>query len=322
MKVDEIQYFNKIMGRIYKRSRMFIKFDFSFVDLFIKNQNDKNFINHKSMDLLYSHYLNFNRDETALSKAELVQKTINSFSGKSIQALIITRDYAKHNTKKWKKILIKELKTRIPETFELKTTVYFSIGYEKGIVFDNDIVIDLSFSYYQQNPDEILYFILHELSHVVYLTYHKPLNYSLLKTRNDLLDLVRFNLLFEGLGMLFPYELRIKDENLMNFDYQSLYDPNYVAQREKRLGEIISELEKNSDQLLTERDWEFIDELSEKRIWYLIGAKMTLDVENNYGRDVLIKCIIDGTALFFELYNKIKGKYISNLPIQGMNILK
>lgn len=301
---------------------MSLKFDFSFVDLFIKNQNNKKFITHKSMDILYKHYLNFNRDETVLSKTELVQKTINSFSGKSIQALIIARDYAKHNTNLWKKILIEELKTKTPEDFELNSTIYFSIGYEKGIVFDNDIIIDLSFSYYLQNPDEILYFILHELSQVVLLAYHTPLTYSLVKTRKDLLELIRFNLLVEGLGMFYPYELRIKDANLMNFDYQSLNDSKFVDQREKRLGDILSELGKNSQQLLTERDWNFMDELAEKRILFVVGAKMALAIDNSFGREMIVKCITEGTNLFFELYNNSKGKIPATLPIQGTNLLK
>ena len=302
--------------------KMGLNFDFSFVDLFIKNQNNRKFVNHKSMDIIYSHYLNFNTNKPVLSKADLVRKTINSFSGKSIHDLITARDYVKNNAGKWKTILVDELKSRIPISYVINSTIYFSISYDMGIAFNDDVVIDLSYSYYQQNPEEIVYSILHELSHVVLLTYHKPLNYSLLKTRNELLQLVRFNILLEGLGMIFPYELRIKDKNLMNLDYQRLNETKHMEEREKRLSEIISELEKNSQKPITEKDWNLIDELSEKRIWYLIGAKMAIAIENNLGREMLMKCIIEGEDFFFELFKKIKAQNIINWPIQGLNLLK
>ena len=287
---------------------MVLIFDFSFIDSFIKNQNDSNFISHKSMDVIYHHYKNFNINKNFLSKTELLERNINSFSGKSIQDLITTRDYVKNNSEKWKNILTEQLKTKIPTSYVIKSTIYFSIGYDMGIAFDDDVVIDLSFSYFQQYPEEILYFILRELSHVVIYTYHKPLNFSLAKNCKDLSDIVRFHTLLEGLGVYFPYELRKKDKNLFQSDYQNLLEKKYLDLGEKKINEIISQLANNSQKILEEKDWHLLDDLSEKRYWYVIGAKMALDIEKNYGRERVIQCIIEGEDLFFKLYNQIKKK--------------
>ena len=281
-------------------------FDFSFIELFIKDQNDKKFLNHKSMDIIYSHYLNYNSNKPVLTKEDLLKKNINSFSGKSIQDLITTKNFVKNNTEKWKNIIIHELKKNSPISYVCKSTVFFSIGYDMGIAFNDNVVIDLSFSYYQEFPEEILYFIIHELSHVVVYTYHKPLNFSLVKIKKDILDIVRFHTLLEGLGVFFPYELRKKDKNLIHKDYQNLSNKTYLEQGEKRLTEILLQLEHTSDKGVEEKDWQLIGELSETRYWYVIGAKMALDIEKKYGKEKILNCIVEGEELFFRLYQELR----------------
>ena len=260
------------------------------------------------MDIIYSHYLNYNINNPVLTKAELLKKNINSFSGKSIQDLITTKNYVKNNAEKWKKVIIEELKNKTPLSYVCTSTVYFSIGYDMGIAFNDNVVIDLSFLYYQEFPEEILYFIIHELSHVVLYTYHKPLNFSLAKTKKDILDIVRFHTLLEGLGVYFPYELRKKDTNLTHIDYQNLSNKTYLEQGGKRLTDILLHLEQNSEKGVEEKDWQVIAELSEKRYWYVIGAKMALDIEKKYGKEKILKFIVEGEELFFRLYKEIKKK--------------
>ncbi len=291
---------------------MALKFDFSFIDLFLQNQLSLEFYNeltkHKAMDVIYNHYSNFNLDQPILTKMELLKRNLSSLADKDQQLIVQlkeTLEFVKKHVEEWKPQLIQEVKSKSPEDYSIESTIYFSIGYDMGIAFNDDVVIELSYKFYQENLEEIFYFILHELSHVVLNYYHPPSRFDQLKTRRDLLKLAKFHALLEGLGVYLPFELRMKNSDLKHIDYQDLIQSNILIEKENEFRDLLNSLDGNLDQPIMQDDWEIFWVFSQKRYWYTIGAKMALDIEHNFGREVLIECLIHGEDRFFELYSQI-----------------
>ena len=99
-----------------------------------------------------------------------------------------------------------------PKGFNFNPTIFMILGYDMGIAFNGNVVMNVGYSLYLENPREVLYFAIHELSHLIVYSYQPALPFSSLKTRGDLFRVLQFHTQLEGLGVFTP--LRIREAEL------------------------------------------------------------------------------------------------------------
>ena len=151
-------------------------------------------------------------------------------------------------------------------------------------------------------------FVIHELSHVIFYNYHRPFKFSELEYNYELLEVNKYHTQLEGLGVYIPYRYRLKTNTFFHQDYHLLRNRNEIHKMVKLYNDLIQRLKEAKDDRITDKSWEIIGTLADKRMWYVIGAFIAGEIENKIGRAGLIQTIVNGPENFFETYKNLMSK--------------
>jgi hypothetical protein len=200
----------------------------------------------------------------------------------------------------------------LPEGHRFDATAYLNLGYD-NIAFRGDVAVNLNHTPFHTDRREAVYYLMHELAHAGYLTYHAMPELSAPRTLGELAGNVMFLTQLEGMGVLTPLGLRALEGGLGDPDYVALGDPTERGRRVRTYFERLGQLESHPDKALTRGDLETYGTFSGKplRLWYVAGCHMAQVIEERRGKDTLRELVRRGSAAFFEAHREMRD------PIKG-----
>ena len=297
-----------------------IVYDFTFAELAVKylETNDSAYLQ-KIADLratehIFNHSKRYNYNVPNNSKLELVTYLLTPINEKKkilpefernlqfAKNSIASNDFAQ-------KICLQYL----PDNFQYSSSLFFTFGYDIGVVYGGNASINIANPYFIKNPNEIKYYSVHELHHAGFVMLKNNFMPSLdILNYRQMSQFIEYFTQLEGMGTFAPLDVR-KKENAMNTDrdYIALQDSLLMKEDEKEFFDIYFHFKNNPDSLITAKDWNMISTLSdEKRLWYRIGAEMAQTIDKNLGRGKLVSLISMSSENFIDTYLMIKDKYL------------
>jgi hypothetical protein len=113
----------------------------------------------------------------------------------------------------------------LPQGFRFHGSLFLTFGYDIGVAISPTASLNCAHPHFKGHPRELIYYAIHELHHVGFMTYQPPPKLSELKTCADLLRLVQYSTQLEGMGVLAAYERRRQEHALADDgDYVALED--------------------------------------------------------------------------------------------------
>jgi hypothetical protein len=291
-------------------------YDFSFAELAIKyiETNDSAYLKKiadlKATEHIFNHSRKFNYDVPNNSRIALVKYLLTPVNEKKnilpefkrnlqfAKDSIASNDFAQ-------KICLQYL----PDNFQYSSSLFFTFGYDIGVVYGNNASINIAHPYFLKNQGEIKYYSIHELHHAGFVILKNNFMPSLdILNYRQMSQLIEYFTHLEGMGTFAPLDIR-KKENAMNTDkdYISLQDSVLMKEDEKEFFDIYFHFKNNPDSLLTAKDWNLISTLSdEKRLRYRVGARIAQTIDKNLGRIKLVSLISGPSENFINLYLMIR----------------
>ena len=194
----------------------------------------------------------------------------------------------------------------LPEGHRFDSTIHLNIGYD-NISYAKDVALNLNNQSFHADPRESIYYLMHELAHSGYFSYHAAPNLSGPRTFAELAANVRFLTHLEGMGVLTPLKKRTEEDGLGDPDYLALLNPVETRRRLDAFLEKLSWLEKEPDSKVVKDDLNIYDELSRKprRLWYVAGCEIARVIKSGRGRGKLRELVRAGGDEFFASYRSI-----------------
>ncbi len=195
----------------------------------------------------------------------------------------------------------------LPEDFRFHGSLFLTFGYDIGVAISPTASLNCAHPHFKGHPRELMYYAIHELHHVGFMTYQPPPKFSELKTCADLLRLVQYSTQLEGMGVLAAYERRRQEHALADDgDYVALEDEARMQRDEVLYSEDFHYLEGRATQPADADAWAVIDRMSSgERLWYRVGARMAQRIEKVSGRAALVELVKRGPASFIEAYHAV-----------------
>ena len=196
----------------------------------------------------------------------------------------------------------------LPPDFRFDGSLFLTFGYDIGVAFAPNASLNCTHRHFESQPSELLYYAIHELHHVGFMSYHKPPRVGDMKTCADLLKLVEYSTQLEGMAVLAAYERRRADHALAD-------DPDYVALEDaKRMEDELAAYRKDYDYLKSRGTqpvdgaaWAVITRMSSgERLWYRVGALMAQRIEAANGRTALVGLVRQGPEKFRAAFEAVK----------------
>jgi len=190
----------------------------------------------------------------------------------------------------------------LPDDFRFNGTLFLTFGYDIGVAFGPNASLNCAHGHFDGHPRELLYYAIHELHHVGFMSYHAPPKISDIKTCGDILRLVEYSTQLEGMAVYAAYERRSDEHALSDDDdYVALQDGQGMQLDEMHYWEDFHWLEAHTAQPADAAAWAVITRMSSgDRLWYRVGARMAQRIEVASGRPKLIELIKQGPAAFIE----------------------
>lgn len=295
-----------------------LKYDFSFAELAIQylETGDTLLLTKiarlDAVDHIMNHAKKYNYNVPKTSNRALVEYLLHPLEKESLKL-----DRFKRNLEFAKEQVLKDdfiqqrCKEFLPEEFQYTGNLYFTYGYDLGVVFGKNASVNLAHSHYLYNPTEIRYYMLHELHHAGYFECrNKPMPDWEMKTYADAVNLIALATQLEGMATYVPLEVRL-NENAMDSDkdYVCLNDSLVMQDLEKEYFQIYNHFLAHPNKAITDSDWKLIAPLSDgKRLWYRVGALMAKNIDEQLGRDKLVDLINKDPKAFIDCYLSLKSK--------------
>jgi hypothetical protein len=289
-----------------------ITFDTSGLDATIQYLGDMSSVNFEILVnspgnvFAHNHYRWSNMD-TRTTTEEFWRTEMGKISNVKavIKNALAVRDYLlSQNQSIW----LPEVLDYLPRDHKFSTRVYMNLGYD-NIAHSGDVALNLNHSPFHMDHREAVYYLMHELAHAGYLKYHRMMNLAAPKTWRELIDNVIFLTHLEGMGVLTPLRLRIKEGRLTDPDYVALRDPAETGKRVHAYFKILEGLEDEPDRIVEKNDLDVYDHLSGKplRLWYIAGCHMAQVIESKLGVEALRELVREGNGAFFKTYRKVSS---------------
>lgn len=195
----------------------------------------------------------------------------------------------------------------LPEEHIFKTTVHLIIGYD-NIVYGEDVALNLNSKQFHYDNREVIYYLIHELAHAGYFRYHPMPKLAKINATADLLDTVKLLTQLEGMGVISPLKLRLKEGGLLDNDYKVLLDHDERNRRVRDYFKILTNLETKQSQESSEHILQVLEQMSGRsaRLWYITGCHMAQRIEQEQGTTKLRDLVEKGYGEFFETYHAIE----------------
>jgi hypothetical protein len=293
-------------------------YDFSFVTSAITfiETNDSSILMTISKSDAAKHILNhavkFNYSVPKTSTLALV-KFLLSDSQKNKEILPLVKrnlQYAKDSVAETD-LPQKECLKYLPKGFSYSARLFFTFGYDIGVVFGSNASVNLASPHFLKNMREIKYYSIHELHHAGFVrektNYMPDLN---VRTYAEMASLIEYFTHLEGMGTYVPLSMR-EQEHAMNDDqdYIALQDSSLMRKYEENYFQIYFSFKNNPQETVTDKDWDKISILSDyKRLWYRVGAYMAEKIDEKLGREKLVSLIAEPSEDFIKTYLEIRGR--------------
>lgn len=305
-----------VVFKIYLNKNEVQVYDFIFAELAVEylESGDSTYL-HKIAETeacthIFNHAHQFNYAVPKETKLDLVTYLLSPFEEKKalLQSVKQNIQFAKKHIAKAdlaRKIAMQYL----PEGFDFKGKLFFTFGYDLGVAFNSNASLNLAHPHYIQNPTELKYYSIHEIHHAGFIALKNNKMSSLkIKTYKEMAALIEYLTHLEAMGTYAPWALRI-EEAAMNSDrdYIALQNETLMQDYEKEYFDIYFHFKNNPDKLITDKDWEKLSILSDKkRLWYRVGAMMCQRIDDAYGRAKLTELIAEDSEVFIKTYLKLK----------------
>lgn len=295
-----------------------VNYDFTFAELAVKylETGDSNYLQKiaelKATEHILNHARRYDYNVPKDSKIELVTYLLSPINEKKKILADFKRNlqYAKSNIAEIdlaQKVCLQYL----PDGFHYSSNLFFTFGYDLGVVFGKNSSLNLAHPHYIKNMNEIKYYSIHELHHAGFVMLKNNVMPSLdITYYKEMTWFIEYATHLEGMGTFTPLDIRQK-ENAMNIDkdYIALQDSILMKEYEKEFFDIYYHFKDNPEKVITDEDWDLRSILSnKKRLWYRVGASMALTIDKNLGREKLISLISKPSENFITTYLKIKDK--------------
>ena len=197
----------------------------------------------------------------------------------------------------------------LPEDFRFHGSLFLTFGYDIGVAISPTASLNCAQRHFKGHSRELMYYAIHELHHVGFMSYQPPPKLSELKTCAELLRLVQYSTQLEGMAVFVAYERRRQEHALADDgDYVALEDEPRMQRDEALYFEDFHYLERRAAQPADADAWAVIDRMSSgERLWYRVGARMAQRIEKVSGRAALVELVKQGPASFLEAYRGISG---------------
>ena len=209
----------------------------------------------------------------------------------------------------------KECLKYLPDYFEYSAVLFFTFGYDLGVVFGNNASVNLAHPHYFNNQDEIKYYSIHELHHAGFVALKQNRMPSLdIMKYEEMAALIEYYTHLEGMGTYASLALR-RQENAMDTDedYIVLENAALMKEYEKEYFKIYSHFKDDPKREINDKDWEMISVLSDdKRLWYRVGAHIARTIDSKLGRKELVELISGPSEHFLNTYLRIKIDTLQN----------
>jgi len=197
----------------------------------------------------------------------------------------------------------------LPEDFRFHGSLFLTFGYDIGVAFAPNASLNCTHPHFGEHPRELLYYAIHELHHVGFMTIHPPPRVANLKTCADLLRLVRYLTQMEGMAVLAAWPRR-RDEHALadDPDYVALEDGERMEADLASYRKDVAYLAGRGDQPADADAWAVIERMSSgERLWYRVGATMARRIERAKGRAALVGLVREGPAAFVSTYRSLEA---------------
>jgi len=288
-----------------------VSYDFALANLSVKyiETGDSVLLSHiagtEGMKLIYNHANWSGNNPANISIYDFAKKVIDRDKKRmSMQAILRNLKYARDSIAAMdypQKVCLQYL----PEGFSFHSRLCFTVGYDLGIVYQNNASINVSHKHYLETKTELKYYSIHELHHAGFVTLKKNYMPSLkIYTCREMAELIAYFTHLEGMAVYAAYDERLKGKALNNDpDYVALQDTALMEKYTTRYFGIYNHFLTHSNDTLTEKDWLMLGELSsDNRLWYRVGAKMAETIDLKSGRKKLTSLIAGPSAGFISEY--------------------
>jgi hypothetical protein len=188
------------------------------------------------------------------------------------------------------------------------STLFFTYGYDIGVALAPTASLNLTHSKFDASPRELVYYAIHELHHVGFMTYQPPRRLADLRTCADVLRFIDYATQMEGMAVYAAYERRRLEHALADGDYVALSDADAMARTERRYEEIKAGLKRRGDQPADADAMKAIGQMSGERLWYRVGAQMAARIDERSGRARLTALIKEGPDAFLVAYRDARAR--------------
>lgn len=132
---------------------------------------------------------------------------------------------------------------------------------------------------------------------------NSPLSSINFKDHAEVKSFIEYFTQLEGMATYAAYDIRENEGELdTDKDYIALQNESLMEELEEEYFKIYEYFSKNSDAPVSEEDWKLIFQLSDKRLWYRVGAKIAHDIDSVHGRNYLVNLIKDKPEGFIKEY--------------------
>jgi hypothetical protein len=178
----------------------------------------------------------------------------------------------------------------LPSDFRFRGSLFLVAGYDIGVALAPHASLNAGHPHFAGHPRELLYYAIHELHHVGFMTYSPPPRIADLRTCADLVGLVDYSTALEGTAVLAALDRR-SSENALDHDedYVALGDERRMREYETRYDQQREYLRHRGTDPVDEEAFAVIERMSGgDRLWYRVGARMAMRVEEAEGRPALV----------------------------------
>ena len=270
---------------------------------FIRNRSGRNLrslVLAAGNRLAYAHYLWVNPYPLAVEEFWSQQLRRFSWSRDFEGKVGNVKDYLLgQERKKW----LREVLRYLPKRHIFNTTVYLNLAYD-NIVFGENVALNMGFQQFFIDNRESIYYLIHELAHAGYVRYHPVPRLWEIKTKGELLEIIKYLTHLEGMGVQSALRLRVTEGGLLDKDYQTLLNNKEKDRRISRYFRIFEKLEEDVKGKVSDLPIQVFEKMSGKknRLWYITGCYMAQEIERLYGIETLRKLVEKGSGEFFDKY--------------------
>ncbi|MCD4706535.1 MAG: hypothetical protein K8S62_02215 [Candidatus Sabulitectum sp.] len=177
----------------------------------------------------------------------------------------------------------------------------------------NSIVINLTASFWQWNPDRVFNLLVHEMYHIGVAYHQMGESVTEVSTVEALLENVLWQIQNEGLATYVAY--RARPEELGIEDYRLLNNSVEVRARFEMVQCLLTDLRQMDLKRIPEFQKRIWNEGIKSRAFYVVGASMARRIEENKDRSTLIRTIENGAQSFFAEFSATSPSSELRIPV-------